>query len=210
MELEQYIRSQLKKKSICIMTHVIAGYPSFDDNFRELDIMAENNVDIVEIQMPFSEPTADGAVFVRANQESLKRGTTVNKYFEFMQKVAFHFDFPFLMMGYYNTVFKMGENAFIDRLKSSGGKGFIIPDLPIEEGVDFYKYAKQNRLAPIAMMAPTTPNERLKIIGEAGSGFIYVVARKGVTGKQTKFDQIFKDYIKRCHEATNLPLAVGF
>lgn len=210
MELEHYIQKKLETKNICLMTHVIAGYPSYDDNLKALEIMAENNVDIVEIQMPFSEPTADGPVFVRANQEALKRGATVVKYFDLMIQAANLFDFPLLMMGYYNNVFKMGDSIFIKRLKASGGKGFIIPDLPVEESADLYEIAKRYDLSPITMMTPTTTNERLEIIGKAGTGFIYVVARRGVTGTKTDFEKNFVDYLNRCRHATNLPLAIGF
>jgi tryptophan synthase alpha chain len=210
MKLERYIRNKLKDKSICLMTHIIAGYPSFDDNWRALEIMAERNVDVVEMQMPFSEPIADGPVFVRANQESLKRGTTIEKYFKLMQRAADQFDFPILMMGYYNTVFKMGEDNFLDQLKNSGGCGFIIPDLPVEQGINLFENAKNIGLAPIGLVAPTSPDNRLKSIGEAGSGFIYVVARAGVTGTQSKFNDTFENYLQHCRNQIDLPLAVGF
>jgi len=210
MELERYVRDRLKQKPICLMTHVIAGYPSFEDNWRALEIMAEYEVDIVELQMPFSEPIADGPVFVRANQQSLKQGTTIEKYFNLMKQAAEQFDFPILMMGYYNTAFKMGENIFLDRLRKAGGSGFIIPDLPVEAGVDFYANAKKLGLAPISLVAPTTPDSRLKMIGNAGSGFIYVVARAGVTGEQTRFNETFEAYWQRCRQHVALPLAVGF
>lgn len=210
MELEKYIRQKLEQKTICLMTHVIAGYPSFDDNLRALEIMAENNVDLVEIQMPFSEPIADGPVFVHANQESLKRGITVKSYFNFMKQAASQFDFPILMMGYYNTVFKMGEGIFLDRLRNSGGKGFIIPDLPVEEGELLFQKAKEQSLSPILLVTPTTPIERMKKISKAGAGFIYVVARKGVTGRKTSFTNSFDLYLEKCRQSIDLPLAVGF
>lgn len=210
MSLEQYIYDQLKQKPICLMTHVIAGYPSFKDNYRALEIMAQSGVDMVEIQMPFSEPIADGPVFVQANQQALKNGTTVERYFEFMTQCAGSFDFPFLMMGYYNTVYKLGEGKFIELLAASGGKGFILPDLPIEEGESLYQAAKDQGLAPIAMMTPTSTPERLRQVGQAGAGFVYAVARKGVTGKHTEFDQDFRAYVHRCRVSTRLPLAMGF
>ena len=197
MNLEKYIWGKLKDKAICLMTHVIAGYPSFDDNLQALEIMAENDVDVVEIQMPFSEPIADGPVFVYANQESLKRGTTVNSYFDFMKQITSQFDFPVLMMGYYNTVFKMGEDKFIDRLKNSGGQGFIIPDLPLEEGESLFQKSKQQNISPILLTTPTTTVERLQKINEAGEGFIYVVARKGVTGRKTSFSKYFDLYLNQ-------------
>ena len=210
MELEKYIQRRLEQKPICLMTHVIAGYPSFENNLRALEIMAENNVDIVEIQMPFSEPIADGPVFVYANQESLKRGTTVSGYFNFLKQAASLFDFPILMMGYYNTVFKMGEETFLNRLKNSGGEGFILPDLPLEEGDQLFKNAKQHSLSPIQLVTPTTSFERMKKISKAGAGFIYVVARKGVTGSKTSFSDSFNLYLEQCRQSIDLPLAVGF
>lgn len=210
MDLEKYIRKKLKQKPICLMTHVIAGYPTFDDNLRALEIMAENNVDVVEIQMPFSEPIADGPVFVYANQESLKLGTTVSSFFNFVKQAASQFDFPILMMGYYNTVFKMGEDTFLDRLINSGGKGFIIPDLPVEEGNLLFQKAIEKSLSSILLVTPTTPIERMKRISKSGSGFIYVVARKGVTGKKTSFCDTFDLYLEQCRQSIDLPLAVGF
>jgi len=210
MKLESYLRKRLEQKPICVMTHVIAGYPSFEENLQALELMARHNVDVVEIQMPFSEPTADGPVFVRANQKSLESGTTVEQYFHFMQRLTTNFDFPVLMMGYYNTIFKMGEAPFIQRLKNAGGCGLIVPDLPVDVGTNLYQLAKQNDLAPIAFMTPTSSDERLRQNGQAGSGFIYVVARKGVTGEHTDFKHAFQAYLKRCRQATQLPLAVGF
>lgn len=210
MQLEQYIRTRLETKPICLMTHVIAGYPSYDDNLRELEIMARHDVDLVEIQMPFSEPIADGPLFTRANQEALKRGATVSRYFEFFKQAAAQFDFPLLLMGYYNPVFQMGEIRFLERLCEAGGKGFILPDLPIEEGCSLYERAKQQQIAPISFMTLTTPDDRLQQLGQAGSGFVYVVARRGVTGQHTRFGESFHAYMQRCHQATSLPLAVGF
>lgn len=210
MRLANYITQQLQQKSICLMTHVIAGYPSFEDNLKALEIMHENQVDLVEIQMPFTEPTADGPVFARANQEALKRGFNIDQYFKLVQTAVQRFNFPVLMMGYYNPVFKMSEARFIERLKVAGAAGFIIPDLPAEEGENLYRLAHEQALAPINLMTPTTPDDRLKFLGSAGDGFIYVVARAGVTGKHTRFSQDFEAYLGRCRAATQLPLAVGF
>ncbi|MBN2010761.1 tryptophan synthase subunit alpha [candidate division KSB1 bacterium] len=210
MNLETYIRNRLKQKPIGTMTHVIAGYPSFDDNLTALRLMKKYNVDLVEIQMPFSEPTADGPVFVKANQEALKNGITVDHYFDFMKQASQEFDFPILMMGYYNTALKLGHKNFIQRLKNAGGAGFILPDLPLEEQNGLFDTAASNELSPILLVAPTTPDERLNAIGKAANGFVYVVARSGVTGDHTAFNKQFETYIQRCRNAIKLPLAVGF
>ena len=113
MGLEAFIAERKQNKDLLVMAHVVCGYPSFEENMQELEIMAEAGVDLVELQFPFSEPSADGPLFVRANEQSLKAGTTVDQCFEFMAKVSARFPFKVLMMGYYNTVFKMGEEVFV-------------------------------------------------------------------------------------------------
>lgn len=133
MGLQHFIAERKQSKDILVMAHVVCGYPSFEENLQELEIMAEAGVDLVELQFPFSEPSADGPLFVHANEQSLKSGTTVEQCFEFMQLVSARFPFKVLMMGYYNTAFKMGEAAFVKRVKDAGGVGYILPDLPIEE-----------------------------------------------------------------------------
>lgn len=129
MGLQHYIAERKKSKDLLVMAHVVCGYPSFAENLQELEIMAEAGVDLVELQFPFSEPSADGPLFVHANEQSLKAGTTVDQCFEFMKLISERFDFKVLMMGYYNTAFKMGEARFVQRIKESGGVGYILPEI---------------------------------------------------------------------------------
>ena len=100
--LKEFIEDRLQEKKLLMMTHVICGYPSFEDNYKELQIMEEAGVELVELQFPFSEPSADGPLFVKANQLSLENGTTVDDCLEFMARVSKDFSFKVLMMGYYN------------------------------------------------------------------------------------------------------------
>ena len=124
MDLKGFITQRKQSKSPLVMTHVVCGYPSFEANLKELEIMSEFGVDFVELQFPFSEPSADGPLFVKANQQSIEQGTKVADCFDFMRQVTARFDFKVLMMGYYNTVFKMGHEKFVQQLKASGGCGF--------------------------------------------------------------------------------------
>ena len=117
MGLQSYIAERKRGKDILVTAHVVCGYPSFEENMQELEIMAEAGVDLVELQFPFSEPSADGPLFVHANEESLKAGTTIDQCFKFMAEVSARFPFKVLMMGYYNTAFKMGEERFVERVK---------------------------------------------------------------------------------------------
>ena len=215
MALNQYLaeRKQVLSKSnrpAMIMTHVVCGYPSFEDNWKELEIMQEFDVDLVELQFPFSEPSADGPLFVKANQEAIANGVHVDDCFAFMKKVTDHFSFKVVMMGYYNTVFKAGQRNFMQRLKDAGGDGFILPDLPIEEAGELHEIAKILDLSPIVLMTPTNTNDRLKQLASCADGFIYTVARKGITGSNTNMNDDVAAFIERCKQFTDVPLAVGF
>jgi tryptophan synthase alpha chain len=210
MGLQSFIAERKKDKDLLVMAHVVCGYPSFEDNLKELEIMAEAGVDIVELQFPFSEPSADGPLFVHANEQSLKSGTTVDQCFELMAEVSARFSFKVLMMGYYNTAFKMGEDVFIQRLKAAGGVGFILPDLPIEEADGLHKLAANAGIEPVILMTPTSSDKRLAQLGAASRGMVYAVARKGVTGSKTNMGDDVIALIERCRQHTDVPIGVGF
>ena len=210
MNLQTHIESRLGSRKILLMTHVIVGYPSLDANWRMLEEMERADVDLVELQMPFSEPIADGPVFARANQEALKQGLSTGQYFDFMARATERFEFPHLMMGYYNTVFRLTHGTFCERLSAAGGAGFIVPDLPIEEYHDLFPLSETHRLTPIALFTPTNSDARLAEIGRHGRGFVYGVARRGVTGKPTDLKAGIDALVARYRAATDVPLALGF
>jgi tryptophan synthase alpha chain len=210
MGLQAYIEERKKDKDLLVMAHVVCGYPSFEDNMQELEIMAEAGVDLVELQFPFSEPSADGPLFVKANEQSLKSGTTVDQCFDFMKRASERFPFKILMMGYYNTAFKMGEEVFVNRIKASGGLGYILPDLPVEESSNLHKLSEQAGIEPVILMTPTSSDKRLAILGKASRGMVYVVARKGVTGSKTNMGDDVISLVERCRQHTDVPMGVGF
>lgn len=210
MLLEQQLRNKLEEKDILLMTHIVLGYPSLDVNREVIQQMVANGVDCIEMQIPFSEPMADGPVILKANQDSLAGGTTVEDCFQFGAEMVKTHDIPFLFMTYYNIIFKYGEEAFMKRAAEIGIKGFIVPDLPPEMGKSFLATAKKYELSPILIYAPTSTDSRMHELAGHGNGFIYCVARRGVTGKKSEFDEDFDGYLARCRAATKLPLAVGF
>ncbi len=210
MELEQQIQNARTQKDILLMTHLVLGYPSFEVNRKVIGQMVENGVDVIELQIPFSEPVADGPMILKANQESIASGVKVRECLDFAAEITKKYDIPFLFMTYYNILYKYGVEEFIKKSKEIGIKGFIVPDLPPEEGEEYLKLSKQYGLAPIQIFAPTSKEERMRLLAQHGAGFIYVVARRGVTGAKTTFDQEFNDYLARSRRATDLPLAVGF
>ncbi len=210
MELEAYLKNRLEEKQILLMTHIVLGYPSFDDSFRIIETMVEAGVDLMELQIPFSEPTADGPVIVRANQRALESGATVQDCLNFAETVTQRFDIPFLIMSYYNIAYKYGVEPFAAAMSSCGIRGAIIPDIPPEEGREYLDAMQQHDLAPILIFSPTTSPQRMQYIASFGSGFIYCVARKGVTGENTTFSEELKTYLEQCRRSTHLPLALGF
>jgi tryptophan synthase alpha chain len=208
--LESYLRERMKQKDILLMTHLVLGYPSFEDSFKIIEAMVGAGVDLMELQIPFSEPIADGPVILRANQKALESGATVEKSLDLAKKVAESFDIPFLIMTYYNILFKYGTDRFVAEMADRNLKGAIIPDLPPEEGEEYLKAMEKFSMAPILIYSPTTPFERMKYLANFARGFIYCVARKGVTGQDTNFSEELVSYLSRCRNATDLPLAVGF
>lgn len=208
--LETYLRAQREKKDILLMTHLVVGYPSFEASFEIVKAMVAAGVDLMELQIPFSEPIADGPVILRANQAVLASGGRVRQSLAFAQRVTAAFDIPFLFMTYCNIVFKYGEAAFAAEMARIGMAGAIVPDLPPEEGAAYLAAMQAHQLAPIFIFSPTTGQDRMRMLAGHGRGFIYCVARKGVTGQKTAFSESLETYLARCRQATDLPLALGF
>jgi len=210
MDLESYIRERLNQKDILLMTHIVLGYPSFEDSFRIIETMVEAGVDLMELQIPFSEPIADGPVILKASQNALKAGARVQTCLDLAGEITRTFNIPFLFMSYYNIFFKYDLSSFVAAMAERGIQGAIIPDLPPEEGQDYLRFMEEYRLAPIQFFSPTTTPERMSYLNSFARGFIYCVARKGVTGQETRFSEDLTAYLSRCREATSLPLALGF
>lgn len=210
MALERYLRDKLKKKDVLLMTHLVIGYPSLEDSYKIIEAMVAEGVDLMELQIPFTEPLADGPVIVRANQKALKSGTTVEGCLNFVKQVVRAFDIPFLVMTYYNIIFRYGVYDFVSALAKRGIQGVIVPDLPPEEGHDYLGVMEKYDLAPILIFSPSTSSNRMKYLDSLGRGFVYCVSRKGVTGAETNFSRELTPYLARCRKASHLPLALGF
>jgi len=208
--LESYIRARREEKEILLMTHIVLGYPSFDDCFEIIKAMVGAGVDLMELQIPFSEPIADGPVILKANRKALERGVTVRECLDFAGEVARSFEISFLIMSYYNILFKHGVEHFVSVMADNGLRGVIVPDLLPEDAEEHLGAMNSRELAPIFIFSPGTSKKRMKHIASLARGFIYCVARKGITGAKTDFSDGLGQYLARCRNTTPLPLAVGF
>ena len=188
-----------------LMTHVVIGYPSLEHTYDRVKRMVEAGVDMIELQIPFSDPLANGPAITAANQQALKQGVTVDHCIQFINQVTQEFALPFIVIGYYNTLLHHDINAF----KSAAAITF--PDIPVtEEPYEHYlKQAHQVGLKVIQLVSPATTPERLQQIAHVAEYYVYCVARYGITGEGENY-QYLKDYILNVKKFISLPLAVGF
>lgn len=194
------------------MTHLVAGYPTLSDSEEYAITMAESGVNILEIQIPFSDPIADGPVIAEANIEALKNGATTQKCFDMIGRLNDKLDTPIVIMTYFNVVFRFGMEKFCKLALASGVASLIIPDYPFDEekGNGLIAMCAKYHLNFVPVVSPNIKQDRLKSVLQHGSGFVYCVARKGTTGSKTIIGKDTADYLKRVRKLTKLPIGVGF
>jgi tryptophan synthase alpha chain len=210
MRLSEHIRARRGERELLLMTHIVMGHPDMKTSLELIDAMVHAGVDLIELQIPFSEALADGPVIALASQEALQRGVTVDACFDFAARVARTYPIPFVFMSYYNILCKRGVGRFVEETRGAAVAGAIVPDCPLEESGEYVAAMREASLAPIFMVSPRTPNARMRALGHAGDGLVYAVARRGVTGSNTELSAELAGYLARCRQATELPLAVGF
>lgn len=187
------------------------GYPTYDDSLAAIAAMAAEGVDGFEIGIPFSDPLADGPVIQAATQVALENGITVRKCLTAVRELrARNVTQPMLLMGYINPILAYGVEAFVMDAKAAGVDGLIIPDLPPEEGAQIDELCAREGLAHVYMIAPTSDAQRIALVGERSTGFIYVVALIGITGARDQLPPELSSFIARVRAETSMPLVMGF
>jgi len=189
-----------------LVAYITTGYPSLEFTVDLALSLAESGVDTLELGIPFSDPVADGPTIERANLYSLQSGFKLNHLFEVSKEIAPHIDT--LWMGYFNPFYHKGIELFVDEAKSSGVKGFIIPDLPLEEAKPYKKIIQDSGLSLIDFVAPTDTKSRIEELVSNSDKFIYLVAYAGITGsgKAESLDSTIADI----REFTDTSIYVGF
>ena len=194
------------------MTHVIVGYPSLEKTVEIVKAMEEAGADFIELQIPFSDPLADGPTIMKACELSLENGTTVKDAFTIARQLTKEVKVQLLFMAYFNTVFKYGVEKFCKDAASIGMYGLIVPDMPIEEEQTerFTEYCKKYGLVSVRVLSPVSTSERMKANAKIASGFVYCTARQGITGAQKGLDPKIVKYLKEVKKHIKIPVAVGF
>lgn len=210
--IEQRIAKIKSEKRLGLMTHIIAGYPTIEESKKIAELMIESNVDFIEIQIPFTDPMADGPTMMEANKVALDNGIRVKDSFDLMTNLSKNTGIPILFMTYFNIVHSYGVEKFCIDAKQAGASGLIIPDMPIDEESNEHlmKYCEENSIVHIKLLSPASTVKRIEMNSTKSEGFLYYVSRKGITGSQTQMDSELEDNLKVIKKFFHIPVAVGF
>lgn len=171
---------------------------------------AEAGADVIELGVPFSDPVADGPTIQRASERALKSGTTLAGVIDLVRRLRARTQVPLVLFSYFNPILQMGLEKFAEDASAAGADGVLATDLTPEEASDYRRIVQERGLDTIFLAAPTSTDARLKLIGEASTGFLYVISRTGVTGEQDTMPEDLPAFIRRVRQFTPLPIAVGF
>ena len=188
---------------------VTCGDPDLETTGKIVRAMAENGADLIELGIPFSDPTAEGPVIQGANLRALNGGVTTDKIFDFVRELRQDVTVPMVFMTYANVVFSYGTERFVKACAEIGIDGIILPDVPYEEKADFAPICAQYGVDLISLIAPTSEN-RITQIAKDAAGFIYVVSSLGVTGVRTEIQTDVSAITAKIRENTSVPCAIGF
>lgn len=188
---------------------ITCGYPDMDTTYESVLAAIENGADLVELGIPFSDPTAEGPVIQGANEVALAGGATTDTVFDLVKRLREKTNVPFAFMTYANVVYSYGSERFMQKCQELGVDGIILPDVPYEEKEEFEDIAKQYGVDMVSLIAPTS-EDRIAMIAKEASGFIYVVSSLGVTGVRTEIKTDIKSIVDVIRENTDVPCAVGF
>lgn len=191
------------------ISFITCGDPDLETTAKAVRAAAANGADLIELGIPFSDPTAEGPVIQAANLRALNAGATTDRIFDLVRSLRQDVSVPFVFMTYANVVFSYGAKRFISTCKDIGIDGLILPDLPFEEKDEFLPLCNQYGVDLISMIAPTSTN-RIAMIAREAQGFIYVVSSLGVTGVRTEITTDLDSMIKTIRQNSSLPCAIGF
>ena len=188
---------------------VTCGDPDIETTAEIVKAAAAAGADLIELGIPFSDPTAEGPVIMEADMRALKSGTTTDVVFDMVRKRRGEVSIPLVFMTYANVVYSYGAEKFMANCKEAGISGLILPDLPYEEKGEFLEVCRKYNVDLISMIAPTSEN-RIEMIAKEAEGFLYIVSSLGVTGVRSSITTDLDSIVKTVRKASDIPCAIGF
>ena len=199
-----------KNNEKALVGFVTAGDPDIDISLKIIAAMCENGMDILELGVPFSDPSADGPVIQRSSSRALKHNVSLKTVMEMIEKIRKITSIPIIIFSYYNPIMAYGIENFQPDAIAAGADGVLLVDLPLEESDELTSCWKEIDFSLINLVAPTTPQERMTKIASASSGFLYLVSKTGVTGSDGLDTSEIATQMKVLRSVTALPVCVGF
>jgi tryptophan synthase alpha chain len=193
-----------------LIAYITAGDPSPERTPELVAALERGGADLIELGVPFSDPIADGPVIQRGADRALKAGTNVSKVLEIARAIRKTSQIPLLLFTYLNPILRYGLDKLAHDAREAGIDGCLLTDLSVEEASPYVGVMRAAGLDTVFLAAPTSTPERLKLVAEYSTGFVYLVSRTGVTGEQASVSQSIQPLINSMRAVTNLPLAVGF
>ncbi|MGO5097441.1 tryptophan synthase subunit alpha [Agathobaculum sp. LCP25S3_E8] len=188
---------------------ITCGDPDLETTAAAVRAAVANGADLIELGIPFSDPTAEGPVIQGANLRALRGGITTDKIFDFVKELRRDVKIPMVFMTYANVVFSYGAERFISTCKDIEIDGLILPDLPFEEKEEFLPFCRKYGVDLVSLIAPTSEN-RIAMIAKEAEGFLYIVSSLGVTGMRSEIKTDLSSIVKVVRENTDIPCAIGF
>jgi tryptophan synthase alpha chain len=194
-----------------LVIYLTAGDPDLATT-RDIALAAiDNGADVIELGVPFSDPLADGPVIQRASERAVAKGTRLTDVLALAKELrSARPRAGIILFSYLNPVLRLGMQEFCARASEAGADGVLLTDMIVEEAAEYLDAMHTNRLAPVFLAAPTSPDARLKAIAECSQGFVYAISRVGITGTQSSLTEDASQVVTRLRQFTKLPIAVGF
>ena len=198
------------KASLKIMTHMVAYYPNKEESIKIATSLIENGAEILEVQFPFSDPTADGKYIEMACTTAIKNGFKIEEGFSIIKNISRKYNKEIFIMSYANLAFFYGIENWVNKTKESGASGLIIPDLPFDYDEDLYEIGRRKKIHIIPVITPDISNERLKKIMKIKPEYIYTTLRRGITGSLTNIKSEVINFLESLSNNKNVKILAGF
>jgi tryptophan synthase alpha chain len=203
--------SAKEEKRAALMPYFTLGYPNPETSLEVVEAIAQAGADLIELGFPFSDPLADGPTIQHSTQVALEQGVNAAQCIEMVAELrARGVTQPFMLMGYVNPILAFGVERFVAEVTEARADGFIVPDLPPEEGAEIEAACQTHGRALVYLLAPTSPPERIELLANRTTGFLYMVSLAGVTGARDALPLHLADFVQRVRAVARTPLAVGF
>jgi tryptophan synthase alpha chain len=210
MRIQNKFKEVRQGEKAALVTYITAGDPSLELTLDIVLSLEKGGADMIELGVPFSDPMADGSTIQHASERALRSGTTLSGVLDVVSQIRKHSEIPIILFGYFNPFLAYGLHKFSKDALDSGADGVLVVDLPPEEADEFKIHTDKMGLDMVFLLAPTSTTDRIRLVGERATGFVYLVSVTGVTGERPTMDFSLEALVREIRKYTKLPVGIGF